>query len=51
MNRGSLISGVAGWVLVLSLPAFSAVFAVAKPETQSYGSVWNGGHQRHRGPV
>lgn len=50
MNRRCLISAVAGWVLVLSLPASADVRAVAKPDTQTvpingaaaqgYGSAW-----------
>lgn len=42
--------GVLG-VLLLGSAAFADIHAVAKPTTQSYGSVWNGGHQRHCGPV
>ncbi len=40
---------VAACVLLLGSAASADLFAVAKPTTQSYGSVWNGAHQRHRG--
>ncbi len=49
--EGSLLTAAVLGVLLLGSAAFADVFAVAKPETQSYGSVWNGGHQRHRRPV
>ena len=45
MRRALVVcAGVLG-VLLLGSAASADVFAVAKPTTQSYGSVWNGAHQ------